>query len=163
MILIFNIIRIIYGRGSMNTNYIIYSISKLKKAMQVYLDQALKKEGIDDVVPAYADILTALYTNEGRMKMHEISDQIGKDKSTVTVLVNKLIERNYIYKEKSTLDKRVIYIYLDQKAIDLTDSFYRIADDVRSLAYKDFTEEEILEFKSYMNRIYKNFSEVNND
>ncbi|MGO0943864.1 MarR family winged helix-turn-helix transcriptional regulator [Clostridioides difficile] len=39
--------------------------------------------------------------------MKEIAAKIGKDKSTVTVLVNKLINLGYLERQKCTNDKRI--------------------------------------------------------
>lgn len=147
----------IKGRWKMNTNYIIYFISTLKKKMNEYLLLKLKEQGIEDIVPAYADVLTALYLNKGNLKMNEISKLIGKDKSTVTVLVARLIEKEYLIKEKSELDRRVVYIHLSEKAKKLTQSFYDISNDIQSVAYMDFTEDEIVMFKQLISRIYTNF------
>lgn len=141
----------------MNTNYIIYFISSLKKKMNEYLFLKLKEQGIDDIVPAYADVLTALYINKGKLKMNEISKLIGKDKSTVTVLVSRLVEKEYLVKEKSDLDKRVVYIHLSEKAKKLTQTFFDMSSDIREVAYEGFSEDEIEVFKQMISRIYINF------
>ena len=88
--------------------------------------------------------------------MKEIAQKIGKDKSTVTPLVNKLIRLGYIEKEKSITDKRVTYISLTSKARDIEDRFNFISSQVKETAYKDFTKEE----KEIMTKIAEKYGET---
>ncbi|MBI9012743.1 MAG: MarR family transcriptional regulator [Clostridiales bacterium] len=143
----------------MKNNYVVYSFNKVKKLMHQYLDKQLKNFDISDIVPAYGDILTALYINDGQLKMNQISDMVGKDKSTITVLVNRLCERGYVDKEKSKLDKRVTYIRLSKKAYDYENEFLTIASNVKSVAFNGFTHEEQEQFMAYLSRMHDNFQE----
>ncbi|MBN2796082.1 MAG: MarR family transcriptional regulator [Clostridia bacterium] len=144
----------------MSVDFVLYSLNRAKKLMHHYVDQLLKQDGFEDLVSSYADILTSLHFNEGQLKMHQISDLVGKDKSTVTVLVNRLIDRDYILKEKSQLDKRVTYIKLTEKGKSIQKDFIAMANQVETIAFTDFTNDEINSFKSYMNRLQTNFEEV---
>lgn len=143
----------------MDNNYVVYSFNKVKKMMHQYLDNQIKSFDIFDLVPAYGDILTSLYINDGKLKMNQISEMVGKDKSTITVLVNKLADRGYVIKEKSTLDKRVTYIKLSEKAYEYENEFHTIASNVRQVAFKDFTEEEVKTFMTMLHRMHDNFEE----
>ena len=95
--------------------------------------------------------------------MKEIAKKIGKDKSTVTALVNKLISLGYIKKDKCDVDKRVTYISLTDKAIDIKDKFDFISSQVKETAYKDFTDEEKAEFLRLLKKLSKNFKNANDD
>jgi DNA-binding MarR family transcriptional regulator len=143
----------------MDNNYVVYSFNKVKKMMHQYLDNQIKSFDIYDLVPAYADILTSLYINDGKLKMNQISEMVGKDKSTITVLVNKLADRGYVIKEKSTLDKRVTYIKLSEKAYNYENEFLMIASNVRQVAFKDFSDDEVKMFMNMLNRMHDNFEE----
>jgi DNA-binding MarR family transcriptional regulator len=143
----------------MDNNYVVYSFNKVKKMMHSFVDQQIKSFDINDIVPAYGDILTALYINGGQLKMNQISDLVGKDKSTITVLVNKLADRGYVEKEKSKLDKRVTYIRLSKKAYDYENEFHTIAANVKKVAFNDFTEEEAKMFMELLHRMHDNFEE----
>lgn len=143
----------------MKNSYVVYSFNKVKKLMHQYLDKQLKNFDISDIVPAYGDILTALYINEGQLKMNQISNLVGKDKSTITVLVNRLCERGYVDKEKSKLDKRVTYIKLSKKAYEYENEFLTIASNVKSVAFNGFTQEEQEQFMMYLSRMHDNFQE----
>lgn len=145
----------------MKDKYIIYFISRTKAEMIKFIDNKLKKNNLDDLIPSHGNILTALFESDKLLTMKEISNKIGKDKSTVTALVNKLISLGYIQKEKSISDKRVTYIKLTQNARNIEDSFNHISSQVRQTAYNNFTEEEKKEFLRLLKKLSTNFRDAN--
>lgn len=144
----------------MNPEYILYHINKTKKIMHHYVDTQLKIEGFGDMVSAYTDIVTILFLNDGKLKMNEISNLVGKDKSTITVLINRLIEKDYVHKIKSTTDKRVTYVHLTDKALGHKKTFEKIASSVTNVAFTGFTQEEHNQFIKYLIKIESNFNTV---
>lgn len=147
----------------MNDKYIIYFVSRTKANMIKFIENRLKSNELDDLIPTHGNILTALYESDGRLTMKEIAKKIGKDKSTVTALVNKLIGLGYIKKDKCDIDKRVTYISLTDKAIDIKDKFDFISSQVKETAYKDFTDEEKAEFLRLLRKLSKNFKDANDN
>jgi len=43
------------------------------------------------IVLLYGNILTVLFDNDGKLTMKQIGELVGKDKSTIISLVNKLV------------------------------------------------------------------------
>lgn len=142
----------------MKDKYIVYFISKTKEKMIKFIEQKLKENNLNDIVPSHGNILTALYENNGKLTMKEIANKIGKDKSTVTSLVEKLINLGYIEKEKCTQDKRVTHVTLTAKGREIEPIFNLISSEVKYTAYKDFTEEEKEIFLRLLKKLNKNFS-----
>ncbi len=126
----------------MKDKYIVYFVSKTKKKMINFIEKKLKEKGLDDLVPSYGNILTVLYDNNGKLSMKEIGKLIGRDKSTITPLVNKLSKLGYVIKEKSKEDRRVTYVKITEKGKEIEHKFKEISKEVYSTAYKDFTTEE---------------------
>lgn len=129
--------------------------------MLAFIQNKLNENNLKDLIPSHGNILTALYNNNGRLKMKEISEIIGKDKSTVTSLVNKLIELDYIEKEKSSNDKRITYIKLREKGKSIEPLFNNISDQVYNTAYKGLSQEEKEAFLNTLKKININFKEEN--
>src|SRR5699024_1840196 len=125
----------------MKDKYIIYFISRTKANMIKFIENKLKENNLTELIPTHGNILTALYESDKKLTMKEIAKKIGKDKSTVTPLVNKLITLRYIKKDKSIHDKCITYISLNSKAGDIEDNYNSISSQVREAAYKDFTPE----------------------
>ncbi|MGH4120991.1 MarR family winged helix-turn-helix transcriptional regulator [Clostridium sp.] len=142
----------------MNDKYIIYFISKTKKKMTRFIEKALKEKGLDDLVPAYGNILTVLYNNNnGRVSMNQIGKTIGKDKSTITALVNKLSNLGYVKKEKCTQDRRVTYIILTEKGRGIEGKVNDISEKVNLIAYKNFSKSEKDIFLKLLKKMNNNF------
>lgn len=126
----------------MNDKYIVYFISRTKRKMLQFIEQQLRENGMDDIITSQGNILTSLYENDGKLTMSQIAQKIGKDKSTVTPLINKLSKLGYTDKEKNENDKRITYITLTPKGLALKSKFDSISEKVYETAYNDFTEEE---------------------
>lgn len=141
----------------MEDKYIIHFISKTKANMLKFIENKLNKNGLNELLPTHGNILTALYENNGILTMKEIANKIGKDKSTVTVLVNKLISLAYIERQKSDNDKRITYIKLTEKAMLIEDTFNSISLQVKETAYYNITEKEKQEFLRILKKINNNF------
>ncbi|MGK0466239.1 MarR family winged helix-turn-helix transcriptional regulator [Clostridium sp.] len=141
----------------MNDKYIIYFISKTKKKMTKFIEKALKEKGLEDLAPSYGNILTVLYNNNGRLSMNQIGKTVGKDKSTITALVNKLSNLGYVKKEKCMEDRRVTYIILTEKGKAIEGKVNEISGKVNLIAYKNFSKEEKDIFLKLLKKMNNNF------
>jgi DNA-binding MarR family transcriptional regulator len=124
-----------------------------------YLEDQLAKEGLDALVPAYGNILTVLYNHEGQLMMKEIGEIIGKDKSTISLLVKKLVNLGYIKREKSKEDGRVTYIVLTEKSYAIKDQFDKISNALFETAYDGFSEDEKETFLALLKKMNNNFDQ----
>lgn len=138
-------------------NYSISYISTTRKKYQNFLEKELKEHDIQNIVPSHGSILSVLYQSNGKLTMKEIAKLIRRDKSTVTSLCNKLVSFGYIKKEKCEQDKRVTYISLTQKGIEIRPKFEEISKKLIDTAYKGFTKEEEDMFFYLLNKLKKNF------
>ncbi|MGH4050732.1 MAG: MarR family winged helix-turn-helix transcriptional regulator [Clostridium sp.] len=125
--------------------------------MTRFIEKALKEKGLDDLAPSYGNILTVLYNNNGRLSMNQIGKIIGKDKSTITALVNKLSNLGYVKKEKCIEDRRVTYIILTEKGKAIEGKVNDISKKVNLIAYKNFSKEEKDIFLKLLKKMNNNF------
>lgn len=133
-------------------------MSKIKYKMLHFIEMKLKENNLEDLIPSHGNILTALYENDEKLTMKQIAEIIGKDKSTITPLVNKLVDLGYIKKEKKELDKRVTYIILTERGKEIETKFNAISKEVSMTAYKGFSAEEKEIFLDLLKRLNKNFN-----
>lgn len=141
----------------MNDKYIVYFISRTKKKMIRFIEKKLLENDMDDLIPSHGNILTALYENNEKLTMKRIAEIIGKDKSTVTPLINKLLSLGYIKKEKDEKDKRITYISLTNKGREIRTKYNNISSEVYKTAYKGFSKEEKEIFLNLLKRLNNNF------
>jgi len=142
----------------MNKYLAISKISKIRSEVIDYIECELRKRGIEGLVVSHGNILDILYENNGKLTMKEISEGIGRSKSTVTQLVDRLLKAGYVTKESNLEDKRYSYIVLTEKGGSIKTDFKVISQNVMKEFFKDFNEEEIEILLLLLDRVIHNFT-----
>lgn len=140
----------------MNTRDAISLISKIREKSNKLIETEMSHNGIEGIVTSHGDIIYALFKNE-RMTMAEIANKIGRDKSTVTALIDKLVKLGYVIKERDTQDTRVVYVTLTKKGYELEPIFEAVSAKLLEVFYLGISEEEKEELTKILNKIYSNF------
>lgn len=120
---------------------IVSLISKIREKSNKYIVDELRKNNIDGLAPSHGAILIQLYRNDS-LCMKDIAQRIGKDKSTITALVNKLVKLGYIEKVKDEEDSRMTHLILTEKGWAIKDIFFSISYDLINRVYEGFEDEE---------------------
>ncbi len=147
-----------YNKG-MKTRDAISYISKIREKVNRLIEAEMSRNGLEGIVTSHGDIIYALFYQQ-RMTMAEIADKIGRDKSTVTALVDKLVKLGYVVKERDTEDTRVIYVALTDKGQELKPTFEAISDKVLNTFYAGVSEEEKTELANTLDKIFHNFDSL---
>ena len=130
-------------------------IAAIRDKANSYIIKELKKSGINGLVPSHGEILMQLI-NKGTITKTEIAEKIGRDRSTVTTLVDKLEKLGYVSQERSTTDNRYIHLSLTQKGKDFEGIFWNISRNLFEKEYNGIPEEERALFLTVLDKIYKN-------
>lgn len=139
----------------METRDILSLISKIRERANKFIMHAMEEWGIKDLASSHGDIINALLKRD-RLTMKELAEVIGKDKSTVTALVDKLISLGYVEKARDVEDNRVAFVTLSDKGRELKPMFEAISKDVISAVYKDISQEERDELVRILTKIKNN-------
>ncbi len=139
----------------MKTRDAISLISKIREKMNKLIINEMVQNGVEGIVTSHGDILYALYSKK-KMTMAEIAEKIGKDKSTVTALIDKLVKLEYVTKERNEQDSRVIYVTLTAKGKELEPVFEAISAKILDVFYQGISEKEKEDLTIILNRIYSN-------
>ncbi|WP_408892451.1 MarR family winged helix-turn-helix transcriptional regulator [Paenibacillus taichungensis] len=140
----------------MKTTDAISLISKIKEKVNRFILSEMAEQGIQDLATSHGDIIYALYNNS-RMTMAEIAKKIGKDKSTVTALVDKLVRNGYVAKDRDATDSRIVHVTLTAKGEELKPVFEHISRRMLDAFYADVTEAEKKELLRILMKIHGNF------
>jgi MarR family transcriptional regulator, organic hydroperoxide resistance regulator len=116
-------------------------ISKIRSKSNKLIMREMARRNINGLVTSHGDILVALF-QQRTLTMKEIADKIEKDKSTVTVLISKLIAQGYIKKERDAFDSRIVLVSLSDKGKKLKSDFEDISKKLLSAVYQGVSEEE---------------------
>ena len=113
----------------MNETYILSLIARIQRHGNRFIESELRKRDIRDIAPSHGDILFQLYQHDS-LTMQALSKKIDRDKSTVTVLVDKLVKRGYVEKSRDSHDARVFRLILTDQGRNLRAIFEEISDDL---------------------------------
>ncbi|MCU0849500.1 MAG: MarR family transcriptional regulator [Spirochaetes bacterium] len=139
----------------MNKDHILFEIGRIHYRVNKFLGVELEKHGITGIAPSHGEIIGSLLMR-GPLTMKEIAGIVGKDKSTVTSLVSKLIDRGYVKKSENADDKRITIISLTRAGKALKPHYEEISSKLKSWAYSGFSEEERDRLHAYLIRLGKN-------
>lgn len=142
------------------TNSIISTIATIENSANKLIVDELKKHNLNGLAPSHGSILVVLYNNEKGVPMSKITQEINKDKSTVTALVNKLEKMELLEKFKNEDDSRSTLVRLTQKGLETK---YIVIDIISTklldLTYKGFSQGEKELVCKLLERIKNNFLE----
>ena len=128
-----------------------------------YLDAKLQAEGLSKLAASHGFIIFTLSRNKDEnselkpMTMSEVAQKVDKDKSTTTVLVEKLVKLGYAQREKSSIDSRVSFISLSEKGKSYTKRMEQISKILSEKFYAGFSEDEKKTVFSLLKKIQSNF------
>jgi MarR family transcriptional regulator, organic hydroperoxide resistance regulator len=139
----------------MKTDQIISLISTIREKANRFIVQEMTSRGITGLVPSHGNILVFLFKNT-TLTMKDLASMIGKDKSTITALVDKLVALGYVEKKKDEFDNRVVLVNLTEKGEALKPSFAEISNSLLSNVYDGISEEEKVQLVAILSKIENN-------
>lgn len=117
-------------------------ISRIKIKSYIFIENEAKKRGIT-LSYSHMRIIIILHFNK-KLSMKELTEKLGRDKSTVTALVNKLEAEGYLKKTVCCKDKRITYLQLKEKSQEIVDTLFEVSEifheKVKSIIGQEDTE-----------------------
>ena len=117
-------------------------ISRIKIKSYIFIENEAKKRGIA-LSYSHMRIIIILHFNK-KLSMKELTEKLGRDKSTVTALVNKLETEGYLKKTVCCKDKRITYLQLKEKSQEIVDTLFEVSEifheKVKSIIGQEDTE-----------------------
>lgn len=135
-----------------------FLISKIKSIGGRRFDKILQQKNIDAFNGAQGKILYCLWQGE-KMTATELSKKSGLAKTTLSAMLARMDEQGLIAIEESPTDKRSVTISLTPAAETLRAEYDNVTREIENIYYKGFTEEEVEQFESYLNRVLNNLEE----
>lgn len=127
-------------------------ISILHRKTQMYLDKNLKTFNI---TASEVPVLLPLYHHDGTTQ-EELVIHTGLDKSAVTRILQGLIKKGYVTKEKDEHDLRCNRIYLTPSAFSVQKEIYDVLDGLNYVIMHGFDEEEHTKTYNLLERMVEN-------
>jgi DNA-binding MarR family transcriptional regulator len=125
----------LYKGNKTNTEGIIAQIARIREAANALITSELKKRSIKGVVPAHGPVFVFLFQQKKPVPIKTVVDNVGRVKSTVTVMINTLEHYGYLRRLPCETDNRITMIELTQKGRDLRKDFEEISKILRNKVY----------------------------
>ena len=132
-----------------------YLISRIHRMGGRLFDRLLSEADIDAFNGAQGRILYVLWQEDG-VSISEIAQRTGLANTTLTSMIDRLVEAELIRREAVPGDRRRQRITLTEKARALKEDYERISQRMNDLYYVGFTEEEYAQLEGYLLRILSN-------
>lgn len=132
-----------------------FLISRIKQTGTRIFDHMLVESGIDAFNGAQGRILYVLWQND-EISISSLSAQTSLANTTLTSMLDRMENSELIIRKPDPKDRRSRLIALTDKAKKLQEDYERISQRMNELYYSDFTEFEIVQFESYLQRVLDN-------
>lgn len=132
-----------------------FLISRIKQTGTRIFDRMLANSGIDEFNGAQGRILYVLWQND-EISISSLSAQTSLANTTLTAMLDRMENSGLIIRKFDPKDRRNRLIVLTEKAKSLKDDYTRISEKMNEIYYTGFTEKEIVQFESYLQRVLNN-------
>ena len=102
-------------------------------------------------------VLGPVWKVEG-IAQKDIAEYCGKDKTSVTKIIDTLEKRNLMVRVPDQIDQRIKRVFLSNKGKEMMKSVMPIITQTRNEVSKGITDKEIDLFKTVLIKIYKNLT-----
>jgi MarR family transcriptional regulator, organic hydroperoxide resistance regulator len=133
----------------------LYTITNIRQRLFKLLKKELAREGISGIAPSFGDILFVL-DQKGTVTMQEVARHTIKDKSTISLVINKLEAGGYITKEKHEGDARCTNLTLTPKARKLKPVLLRISEKMNDRLFQGLSDDEKMKLFELLGKVYRN-------
>ena len=135
-----------------------FLITRIKQVGGRVFDRILSQKKIDVFNGAQGRILYVLWQDNG-VPISELSRQTGLATTTLTSMLDRMETAGLIYRDRGDKDRRKIRIFLTDKAKGLEEDYNAVSEEMSRIYYKGFSDQEIEQLESYLERILKNVEE----
>ena len=122
-------------------------------------NKILRENDMADLEGARGRVIFALWGKDG-VPIKTLCEKTSLDKSTLTGIIDRLERDGYIERKPSETDKRSTLILLTGKEQEFANHVHKVSDQMNTIFYKGFTDEEITQFESMLERILTNCKEA---
>ena len=132
-----------------------FLISRIKQTGTRIFDRMLVESGIDAFNGAQGRILYVLWQSD-EISISSLSSQTSLANTTLTSMLDRMENSGLIFRKPDPNDRRNRLIALTDKAKALQGDYEKISQRMSELYYIGFTESEVLQFESYLQRVLMN-------
>lgn len=130
-------------------------VSRVRERIDRLLVRELEKNDVRGLVPSHGQVLVNLFYHP-QLTMTDLARRIDRDKSTLTALVDKLVELGYVEKFKDQGDQRVTWVRATPQGRSLIPVFKRMQETYMSTLFNGLSPQEQKTLVQLLARVYRN-------
>lgn len=119
------------------------------------MEQYLNDYGLNGIAPSHGSILIALDRTDS-LTMGELATAVDRDKSTLTVLVNRLEQLGYVRRLPDAQDLRITRISLTERARKARRKFTMVSQRMNREFFAGFEDTELNELRRLLTKLQSN-------
>ncbi len=132
-----------------------FLISQIKQLQGRVFEKMLKESEVDAFNGAQGRILYILWEHES-LTISEIGRLTSLAKTTLTSMLDRMEEAGLVNRVPDVRNRRQIIISITPKAKAYQERYDIVSNQMNTLFYEGFTENEILDFETKLRRIIHN-------
>ncbi|QQO07667.1 MarR family transcriptional regulator [Breznakiella homolactica] len=133
-------------------------ITLIKQVSGRIFEKLLDSAGVEAFNGAQGRILFVLWQEDG-VPIVELSRKTGLAKTSLTSMLERMEQADLITRLPDPADKRVIRVSLTKTARKLSDKYNAVSQEMNSIFYAGFTDEEITALDNFLGRVAKNLTD----
>jgi MarR family transcriptional regulator, organic hydroperoxide resistance regulator len=134
-----------------------FLITKIKQIQGRVFARIMANSGIDEFNGAQGRILHVLWDHDD-IPISELARRTGLAKTTLTSMLDRLEAAAYLRRAFDEHDRRRINIRLTDRAHAMKAQYDAVSHQMSEIFYDGFSETEIAEFETYLERVLTNLS-----
>lgn len=135
-----------------------FLVTKIKQLGDRIFEKVLTEKGIDAFNGAQGRILYVLWQQDG-IPIKVISDRCGLAITSLTTMLERMEKQDLIRRVQDEKDKRKTLLYLTENTKALKNDYAAVSEQMSGIYYQGFTEDEIIQFESFLQRVQENLEE----
>ena len=132
-----------------------FLVTKVKQLSDRVFEKILNEKKIDAFNGAQGRILYVLWQKDG-ISIKTLSEQCGLAITSLTSMLERMEKQELLRRESDENDRRKTLLFLTERAYALREDYEAVSAQMGAVFYEGFSEEEILQFESFLRRVLDN-------
>jgi DNA-binding MarR family transcriptional regulator len=130
-------------------------IGVIHRCMRRFFESQMKKY---DITPPQFEVLVILWKDDG-LVLSDLGRRLCRDGPTITGIIDRLERKNLLDRKRNTRDRRVIQVYLTEKAWEIKDSLMKMQQEAGANITGNFSDQDIKTLEELLHKVLINVEE----